>query len=194
MTLGLFIAVLLAMGGSHFIGLHDATLQSWFAAFFCTGIVALISERLVLRAVLRKWGKEGRLDRRTIIVGADKNGEQLITALRAQEGSNVDILGVFDDRGDGRAQEICAGISKLGKVDDILEFAYRTRVDLILFALPISAEKRILQMLRKLWFFRSISTFRPTQVNFASVLAIIQILHRRQHYQCLKSQSPIGTW
>jgi FlaA1/EpsC-like NDP-sugar epimerase len=194
MTLGLFIAVLLAMGGSHFIGLHDATLQSWFAAFFCTGIVALISERLVLRAVLRKWGKEGRLDRRTIIVGADKNGEQLITALRAQEGSNVDILGVFDDRGDGRAQEICAGVSKLGKVDDILEFAYRTRVDLILFALPISAEKRILQMLRKLWFFRSISTFRPTQVNFASVLAIIQILHRRQHYQCLKSQSPIGTW
>ena len=151
MTLGLFIAVLLAMGGSHFIGLHDATLQSWFAAFFCTGIVALISERLVLRAVLRKWGKEGRLDRRTIIVGADKNGERLITALRAQEGSNVDILGVFDDRGDGRAQEICAGVSKLGKVDDILEFAYRTRVDLILFALPISAEKRILQMLRKLW-------------------------------------------
>jgi Bacterial sugar transferase/CoA-binding domain len=85
------------------------------------------------------------------IVGADKNGERLITALRAQEGSNVDILGVFDDRGDGRAQEICAGVSKLGKVDDILEFAYRTRVDLILFALPISAEKRILQMLRKLW-------------------------------------------
>jgi hypothetical protein len=36
-------------------------------------------------------------------------------------------------------------------VDDILEFAQRTRVDLILFALPISAEKRILQMLKKLW-------------------------------------------
>ena len=151
MTLGLFIAVLLAMGGSHFIGFHDATLQSWFAAFFCTGVVALISERIVLRAVLRKWGKEGRLDRRTIIVGADRYGERLITALKAQEGSNVDILGVFDDRGDGRAQEICAGVSKLGKVDDILEFAYRTRVDLILFALPISAEKRILQMLKKLW-------------------------------------------
>jgi hypothetical protein len=151
MTLGLFIAVLLAMGGSHFIGLHDATLQSWFAAFFCTGVVALMSERLVLCAVLRKWGKEGRLDRRTIIVGADENGERLITALRALEGSNIDILGVFDDRGDGRAQEICAGVSKLGKVDDILEFAYRTRVDLILFALPVSAEKRILQMLRKLW-------------------------------------------
>ena len=83
-------------------------------------------------------------------MGADENGERLITALRAQEGSNLDILGVFDDRNDDRVQGICAGIPKLGKVDDILEFAQRTRVDLILFALPISAEKRILQMLRKL--------------------------------------------
>jgi hypothetical protein len=58
--------------------------------------------------------------------------KRLITALRAQEGSNLDILGVFDDRNDGRVKEICAGVLKLGKVDDILEFAQRTRVDLIL--------------------------------------------------------------
>ena len=96
-----------------------------------------------MRAVSRKWAKQGRLDRRTIIVGADEHGERLITALRAQEGSNLDILGVFDDRDDGRVKEVCAGVPKLGKVDDILEFAQRTRVDLILFALPISAERRI---------------------------------------------------
>ena len=131
--------------------LDDASLRIWFAAFFCAGIVALISERFAVRAVLGKWAKEGRLDRRTIIVGADEHGERLITALRAQEGSNLDILGIFDDRNDSRVKEICAGVPKLGKVDDILEFAQRTRVDLILFALPISAERRILQMLRKLW-------------------------------------------
>src|SRR6185437_12513714 len=45
----------------------------------------------------------------------------------------------------------CAGAPKLGKVGDILEFARRTRVDLVLFALPISAETRILDMLKKLW-------------------------------------------
>jgi Undecaprenyl-phosphate glucose phosphotransferase len=140
-----------ALGLSHVARLDDSSLRIWFAAFFCAGIVALISERFAVRAVLGKWAKDGRLDRRTIIVGADENGERLITALRAQEGSNLDILGVFDDRNDGRAKEICAGVPKLGKVDDILEFAQRTRVDLILFALPISAEKRILQMLRKLW-------------------------------------------
>ena len=140
-----------ALGLSHIARLDDASLRMWFAAFFCAGIVALISERFAVRAVLGKWAKEGRLDRRTIIVGADEHGERLITALRAQEGSNLDILGVFDDRDGGRVKEVCAGVPKLGKVDDILEFAQRTRVDLILFALPISAEKRILQMLRKLW-------------------------------------------
>jgi hypothetical protein len=82
-------------------------------------------------------------------VGADENGERLIGTLRAQEQCNFDILGVFDDRSDGRSQEICAGVPNLGKVDDILEFARRTRVDLVLFALPISAEKRVLQMLKK---------------------------------------------
>ena len=140
-----------AVGLSHVARLDNASLRAWFASFFCVGIVALISERFAVRAVSRKWAKQGRLDRRTIIVGADEHGERLITALRAQEGSNLDILGVFDDRDDGRVKEVCAGVPKLGKVDDILEFAQRTRVDLILFALPISAERRILQMLKKLW-------------------------------------------
>jgi Undecaprenyl-phosphate glucose phosphotransferase len=145
------VVLMAAASVSHIARLDDASLHAWFAAFFCAGIVALFTGRLALRAVLQKWAKEGRLDRRTIIVGADENGERLITALSTQEGSNLDILGVFDDRSDCRVQEICAGVPKLGKVDDIIEFARRTRVDLILFALPISAEKRILQMLRKLW-------------------------------------------
>jgi FlaA1/EpsC-like NDP-sugar epimerase len=145
------VVFMAAVGLSHVARLDDASLRVWFAAFFGVGIVALFSERFAVRAVLRKWAKEGRLDRRTIIVGADENGERLITALRAQEGSNLDIVGVFDDRNDGRVKEVCAGVPKLGSVDDILEFAQRTRVDLILFALPISAERRILQMLRKLW-------------------------------------------
>jgi Undecaprenyl-phosphate glucose phosphotransferase len=138
-------------GAADVAGVVDVSLGVWFATFLCIGLFAIIHERRVLRVLLGKWANEGRLDRRTVIVGADKNGEQLITALKAQEGSNIDILGVFDDRGDDRALDVCAGVPKLGKVDDILEFAQRTRIDLVLFALPISAEKRILQMLKKLW-------------------------------------------
>src|SRR5471030_2487414 len=101
--------------------------------------------------MVRGWPRAGRLDRRTIIVGSDQSAEQLVQALKTQSDSDIDILGVFDDRNDGRALETCAGSPKLGKIDDIVEFARRTRVDLVLFALPISAETRILEMLKKLW-------------------------------------------
>jgi Undecaprenyl-phosphate glucose phosphotransferase len=142
---------LLFTGVSFFAKLGGEVSRLWLSAFFFTGLAALIAERLFLRALVRKWGREGRLDRRTIIVGSDQNGEHLVKALREQDDSDIDVLGVFDDRNDNRALETCAGVPKLGKVDDIVEFARRTRVDLVLFALPISAETRILDMLKKLW-------------------------------------------
>lgn len=143
---------LLFIGVSFFAKLGDAISRVWLSAFFFVGLGLLILSRLILRAMVRRWGREGRLDRRTVIVGADDNGEKLVQALNAQsEDSDIRVLGVFDDRNDDRAMDTCAGSPKLGKVDDIVEFARRTRVDLVLFALPISAEGRILEMLKKLW-------------------------------------------
>jgi Undecaprenyl-phosphate glucose phosphotransferase len=142
---------LLFIGASFFAKLGGEISRFWLSAFFCAGLAALIAERLFLRAMVRGWARDGRLDRRTIVVGSDESGEKLVEALKAQEDSDIDILGVFDDRNDNRALDTCAGSPKLGKVDDIVEFARRTRVDLVLFALPISAETRILEMLKKLW-------------------------------------------
>jgi Undecaprenyl-phosphate glucose phosphotransferase len=142
---------LLFIGASFFAKLGGEVSRLWLAAFFFIGLAALVASRAFLRSLVRGWAREGRLDRRTIIVGADESGEELVRALKAQEDSDIEILGVFDDRNDGRALETCAGSPKLGKVDDIVEFARRTRVDLVLFSLPISAETRILDMLKKLW-------------------------------------------
>lgn len=142
---------LLFIGASFFAKLGGEVSRLWLSTFFFVGLALLIVERLFLRSMVRSWARQGRLDRRTIIVGADQNGEKLVEALKSQVDSDIDILGVFDDRNDDRALETCAGSPKLGKVDDIVEFARRTRVDLVLFALPISAETRILEMLKKLW-------------------------------------------
>ena len=142
---------LLFIGASFFAKLGGEISRLWLSAFFSFGLAALVGERLFLRAMVRDWARHGRLDRRTIVVGADQNGEKLIEALKIQEDSDIAVLGVFDDRNDDRALDSCAGSPKLGKVDDIVEFARRTRVDLVLFALPISAETRILEMLKKLW-------------------------------------------
>src|SRR5471032_619873 len=142
---------LLFIGASFFAKLGGEVSRLWLSAFFFVGLAALVIERLCLRAMVRGWARDGRLDRRTIVVGSDHSGEKLIEALNAQDDSDIDILGVFDDRNDSRALDTCAGSAKLGKVDDIIEFARRTRVDLVLFSLPISAETRILEMLKKLW-------------------------------------------
>jgi Undecaprenyl-phosphate glucose phosphotransferase len=142
---------LLFIGASFIVKLGGEISRLWLSAFFFAGLAALIAERVFLRAVVRGWARQGRLDRRTIVVGADQNGEQLVQALKTQDDSDIAVLGVFDDRNDDRALDACAGSPKLGKVDDIVEFARRTRVDLVLFALPISAETRILEMLKKLW-------------------------------------------
>jgi Undecaprenyl-phosphate glucose phosphotransferase len=145
------LVFLLFTGASFAVKLGNEVSRLWLAAFFLAGIAALVTGRAFLRSLVRDWARQGRLDRRTIIVGADHNGEQLVRALKVQDDSDIDVLGVFDDRNDDRAMDTCAGSPKLGKVDDIVEFARRTRVDLVLFALPISAETRILEMLRKLW-------------------------------------------
>ena len=142
---------LLFTGASFLAKLGGEVSRVWLSGFFLAGLAALVGERLFLRSLVRSWAHDGRLDRRTVIVGSDQNGEQLVDALKQQDDTDIHVLGVFDDRNDTRAMETCAGSPKLGKVDDIVEFARRTRVDLVLFALPISAETRILEMLKKLW-------------------------------------------
>jgi Undecaprenyl-phosphate glucose phosphotransferase len=142
---------LLFIGASFIVKLGNEISRVWLSTFFFVGLAALVTERVFVRTLVRSWARQGRLDRRTIVVGSDQSGEQLVDALKTQDDSDIHVLGVFDDRNDSRALEACAGSPKLGKVDDIVEFARRTRVDLVLFALPISAETRILEMLKKLW-------------------------------------------
>ena len=97
------------------------------------------------------------------------------------------LVGVFDDRGDERAPNACAGLPKLGTVDDLVEFARRTRVDLVIFSLPISAEGRILQMLKKLWVLPvdirlSAHTnklrFRPRSYSYIGSLPVLDVFDR----------------
>ena len=145
------VVFLIAIGISFFAKAGDQFSRAWLGAFYVLGLFALIAFRRGLFLLVRRWTQEGRLDRRTVVVGCDTNGETLIRSLRAQRDSDVRLIGAFDDRNDERSPASCAGVPKLGTIDDLVEFARHTRVDLVIFALPISAETRILQMLKKLW-------------------------------------------
>ena len=145
------LVFLLATAVSFFLKFDQTFSRVWLLSFWAVGLVALLVFRTVLYTVVRRWMRDGRLTRRTVIVGGGAPGEELIHALDQQHDSDVHVVGVFDDRNDERSPSACAGFTKLGTVDDFVEFARRTRIDLVIFSLPISAEKRILQMLKKLW-------------------------------------------
>ncbi len=123
----------------------------WFAAWYAFGLGALLVERGVVSLITRSLARAGRLDRRTVIVGGGPAGESLLRSFAEQRESDIRVLGIFDDRDDTRSPDAIAGCPKLGNVDDLVDFARHTRLDLVIFTLPITAEQRILQMLRKLW-------------------------------------------
>jgi Undecaprenyl-phosphate glucose phosphotransferase len=145
------VVFLIAIGVSFFAKAGDHFSRAWLGGFYVLGLCTLIGFRRALFLLVRRWTRDGRLDRRTVVVGADRNGESLIGSISAQRDSDVRVVGVFDDRGDARSPASCQGVQKLGSIDDLVEFARHTRVDLVIFSLPISAEARILQMLKKLW-------------------------------------------
>ena len=145
------VVFLIVIGASFFAKAGDLFSRVWLGTFYLTGLAALVLSRRFVFLLVRKWTQEGRLNRRTVIVGGGDPGAHVIDELRRQKDTGVDIIGLFDDRGEDRSSADCAGERKLGTVDDLVEFGRRTRVDLVVFSLPISAESRILQMLKKLW-------------------------------------------
>ena len=123
----------------------------WLGTFYAAGLALLLAERFALARYVGARMRRGEFDRRTAIVGGGPLAEELIRALEAESDSGIRIVGVFDDRGDTRSSTVVAGYPKLGTVSDLVDYARSTRLDLIVFTLPIAAEDRLLQMLAKLW-------------------------------------------
>jgi Undecaprenyl-phosphate glucose phosphotransferase len=134
-----------------FLKLEGGVSRVWIASWFLTGLAVLAAERAILARITFEMAKAGRLARRAVIVGGGEYGHDLLRDFGAAKSPEISMLGVFDDRADDRSPLMVEGYPKLGNVDDLVEFARHTRIDLVVFALPITAERRILQMLRKLW-------------------------------------------
>ncbi len=122
-----------------------------FGAWFVAGSAFLFLERIVIAVAIRRWARNGVMERRVVIVGGGEPAKALIRTLENQTDNDLRICGIFDDRDERRSPGIVAGYPKLGTVPELVEFARLTRVDMLIIALPLSAEKRILDLLKKLW-------------------------------------------
>ena len=133
-----------AMAFAFFLRMEASFSRGWLGVWLITGLVTL----LVLRTgfgILARWlTRRGKLDRYAVIVGGGPLAEMLLGALSRQPCPDLRILGLFDDREDERTPDVVAGYPKLGTIDDLLAFARHVRIDQVIFALPITAEGRIL--------------------------------------------------
>ncbi|MTI46177.1 undecaprenyl-phosphate glucose phosphotransferase [Roseibium hamelinense] len=132
-------------------GLGSALEQSWLGAWYVLGLCALLILRLCVFRLVRHWMQSGHLERRAIIVGGGTAAAELIHDLEAQADNDIKICGIFDDRANDRSPPVVAGYPKLGNISALVEFARLARIDMLIVCIPLRAEQRVLQLLRKLW-------------------------------------------
>ncbi|MGI9405348.1 MAG: exopolysaccharide biosynthesis polyprenyl glycosylphosphotransferase, partial [Hyphomicrobiaceae bacterium] len=164
----------------------------WFLTWFVFGGLLILSIRIVIANLVRKWTGEGRWNRYALVVGGGPSGEALIEQLEETPDTDIRICGVFDDRGDDRVSTTIAGYPKLGTVNDLVEFARERRIDLLVVTLPMTAEDRLLQIFRKLWVLpvdirlaahTNNLRFRPRAYSFIGRIPVIDV-----------SDRPISDW
>ena len=123
----------------------------WFGGWFACGFILIFGGRLILSRMIKRWARNGTMERRAVIVGGGKAAEALIRSLEQQPYNDIRICGIFDDRSDKRSPSLVAGYPKLGTVSQLIEFARIARIDMLIVSLPLTAEKRVLSLLKKLW-------------------------------------------
>ncbi len=141
-----FIAVV-----GFFLKLSEDFSRVWFGGWFVAGLLLLIIPRLFLARLIRRWARNGRMERRAVIVGGGKAAEALIRSIEQQPDNDIRICGIFDDRDDTRSPPLVAGYPKLGTIPELVEFARIARIDMLIVSLPLTAEARVLSLLKKLW-------------------------------------------
>ncbi len=151
------------------------------------GLAFFLVSRAVVTHLANGWTRDGRLERRAVIVGGGKYAEDLIRSLEAQPGNDIRICGIFDDRTDERSPLMVEGYPKLGTIPELVEFGRLVKLDMLIVTLPISAAVRVQQMLRKLWVLpvdirlsahADKLRFRPRSYSYEGALPFIDVVDK----------------
>ncbi|MBX4928470.1 undecaprenyl-phosphate glucose phosphotransferase [Rhizobium binae] len=145
------IALLLTTGLFALVRGTTWTMAEAYLPWFAAGALFLAGERFLVAYGIRNWARNGIMERRAVIVGGGEPAKELIRILEQQADNDIRICGIFDDRGEKRSPIMVAGYPKLGTVAELVEFVRLTRIDMLIIALPLSAEARIFDLLKKLW-------------------------------------------
>ena len=112
--------------------------------------IALPLWRLIGRVVLNSFRSNGANTRSALIVGVTKSGLALARNIQNNPHLGLNFLGFCDDRNEERLEKDHQSLEDnkfIGDVDHAIDLANRSRIDNIFIAMPMSAEKRIQEIL-----------------------------------------------
>ena len=121
----------------------------WLLAWIGGGFATTSAGRLVLAGAIQRWREQGRLRQRVAVLGSGPIGQRLLRRINAEADPDVEIVGVYDDRL-SRLASSCMGHPIRGTADDLIEHVRQRRIDMVVVALPLSAERRMDGLLAKL--------------------------------------------
>ncbi|MCA0399574.1 MAG: undecaprenyl-phosphate glucose phosphotransferase [Proteobacteria bacterium] len=146
------VAGFISVAGLMFLsGVEISPFRLWFLGWLLLLLIVLPFFRLFVSRSIAQAERRGELARRAVIVGGGKSCEDLIARLESSRSNAIRILGVFDDRDDERSPETVRGYRKVGTFAELDGYCRQNRVDLLVVALPATAEERILHLMKKLW-------------------------------------------
>lgn len=169
------LVIVLLLLGNFLSGTPMEENRAWLGLWFAMGVGMVSLFRAVQSVLIRRWQADGRLERRAVIVGGGQPAADIITTLENQEGNDIRICGIFDDRDDERSPAIVAGYPKLGTIDDLVEFSRLCNIDMLIVTIPVTAESRVLQMLHKLWVL-------PLDIHLSAHMNKLQFRRRTYSY------------
>ena len=123
----------------------------WISVWCGTSAIYFLASRLVARSWAKPAAERGQFSQRVAIVGGGTTAEEALNLLEGSKSLNVQVVGLFDDRFDNRSPASIRKHKKLGTITDLAPYVREKGLDLIIVAIPLSAETRLLHILKRLW-------------------------------------------
>jgi Undecaprenyl-phosphate glucose phosphotransferase len=162
----------------------------WAAAWFTAALSLMALIRLVLWQRMQQWNKAGRLGEVVAIVGAGAIAQRLLRGFAIQH-ARLRILGVYDDEA-RRLPPHCMGYPIRGTIDDLLRDARHQHIDTVLVALPLSADRLLVDTLNRLCLLPVNTRLCPDA--FGLRLGAVGITHIAGHSFLNVIDRPISDW
>ncbi|NUB14300.1 hypothetical protein GAY28_17425, partial [Azospirillum brasilense] len=153
-----FLVLVLMLGVTGDLRRLDTAAAGTLWLWYGLGLFGLTALRSLFLRLARDWNLAGGLRQRTLLVGTNDLALEWLDRLQRTEGAGYQVVGAVSTAADRPssvnapllATARLAGVPVLGGVTGLVEQVRKNRIDLVVVALPWSAEAEITDILERL--------------------------------------------